>query len=214
MQAWNFKCSLEQWSSREAGERSRNTWLSLPPGQQDFYSKYTLSVSRTSLMHVRFLHTADWANSNRVIVSAYNFLMLKIAGQRMAASETMLVWQQRSRVKKKNLYIIWLNVYLCLGPSLSLSVYVLIAGLSGVLCCGWKGSVMWWQRRVCLCMYGHRDSCMPIFVVSHVWNARYVWVSVWTRGDAHSVYVVIVFAAVGWTGPLVSAWAMLSLRDI
>lgn len=38
---------------------------------------------------------------------------------------------------------IWLNVYLCLGPSLSLSVDVLIAGLSGVLCGGLKGSVMW-----------------------------------------------------------------------
>lgn len=38
--------------------------------------------------------------------------------------------------KKKTSGSIWLNVYLCLGPSLSLSVDVLIAGLSGVLCGG------------------------------------------------------------------------------
>lgn len=38
--------------------------------------------------------------------------------------------------KKQTLGSIWLNVYLCLGPSLSLSVNVLIAGLSSVLCGG------------------------------------------------------------------------------
>lgn len=57
---------------------------------------------------------------------------------------------------------IWQNVYLCLGPSLSLSVDVLIVGLSSVLCGGQKGSVTFWQRRVCLCMNSHnRDVCRP-----------------------------------------------------
>lgn len=57
---------------------------------------------------------------------------------------------------------IWQNVYFCLGPSLSLSVDVLIVGLSSVLCGGQKGSVTFWQRRVCLCMNSHnRDVCRP-----------------------------------------------------
>lgn len=136
-----------------------------------------------NILHTRRVH----ANSRDGQRQQSNILLLQLShdedrtirpGQRKVplhgrTTEHELVIKKKKRSQTSG--SVQLNVYLCLGPSLSLSVDVLIAGLSGVLCGAQKGSVMWQQRRVCLCTYGHnRDACTPIFVVSHVWNARYV----------------------------------------
>lgn len=100
---------------------------------------------------------------------------------------------------------VWVQAYHCLSMywSLVLAVYCVPGRMDQS--CGSKG--------VYACVYSHnRDACIPTFVVSHVWNVRYVWVSVWTEGDAGSVYVVIVFIWVGRTHPLVSSGVMLSVR--
>lgn len=52
------------------------------------------------------------------------------------------------RIEKKGSGTIQLIVYTCLGPRLSLSVDVLITGLSGVLCVGQNGSAVLTKLRM------------------------------------------------------------------
>lgn len=66
-----------------------------------------------------------------------------------------------------------------------------------------------WRKGMYVCMVNGIPA-IAISVVGHVWNVRYVWVSVWARGAAtHCVCCCCVFAAVGPTVPLVSVPAAL-----
>lgn len=128
MRAGSTKCG-----EREQGSTvDRNTWLALPPGQEDFYCKYTLSTSKhpTHMLSSCKQQSEPTATESQCPLTTFSgWIWLCI---RKTAPEAV---QSPHRTWKKNETSgsIWLNVYLCLGPSLSLSVDVLIAGLSGVL---------------------------------------------------------------------------------
>lgn len=136
MAAGSAKCGEEQQGSTV----DRNTWLAQPPGQEDFYCKYTLSISKhrthtLSSGKQQSVPTATERQSPLTTFSCWRFTPAKGRQRQRPCSHTtkhgLIHWQ-----KNKASDSIWPNVYLCLGPSLSLSVDVLIAGLSGVLCGG------------------------------------------------------------------------------
>lgn len=66
-----------KWGEEQQGNTvDRNTWLAPPPGQEDFYCKYTLSISKHP---THTLSSCKQQSEPRATVSSYNFLMPKMA---------------------------------------------------------------------------------------------------------------------------------------
>lgn len=137
MKAGSSKCGEVQ----PGNTVDRNTWLAPPPGQDNLYCKYTLSISNhpthmLSSCKQQCEPTATEQQSHLTTFLRQHESSLP-RSSRLSAEHRLIY-----RLKKSNV----MHMAACLplsSPSLLPPVDILIAGFNGVLCGGWKGSVAW-----------------------------------------------------------------------